>query len=123
ELAAARTRLFSPADLIRRLGQRLSVLTGGPRDLPERQQALRTTIAWSYDLLGPAEQALFRRLSVFSGGWSIEAATVVLASGDLTEFEIVDGLDALLDHSLIRGVDDARGEVRFGMFETIRDYA
>src|SRR5690606_10274403 len=60
ELAAARTRLFSPADLLRRLGQRLSVLTGGPRDLPERQQALRTTIAWSYDLLGPAEQALFR---------------------------------------------------------------
>src|SRR5690606_35964735 len=73
ELAAARIALFSPAELLRRLEHRLPHLTGGPRDLPERQQTMRDSIAWSYDLLTPAEQAVFRCLAVFSGGCTIEA--------------------------------------------------
>ena len=77
ELAAARTRILSPEAMLGRLGQALALLTGGPRDLPARQQTLRATIAWSYDLLGPAEQGLFRRLAVFAGGFGLEAATVV----------------------------------------------
>ena len=77
ELAAARVRLLPPATLLGRLGERLDVLGGGPVDLPERQRTLRATMDWSFDLLGPHEQAVFVRLGVFSGGWSLAAAEAV----------------------------------------------
>jgi predicted ATPase len=111
ELAAARVRLMTPDQLLARLGHRLSVLTGGARDLPERQRTLEATIAWSHDLLDPAEQALFVGLAVFSGGWTLEAAETV-AEADL------DLLESLVSKNLIR-FDDGR----FSMLETIREFA
>jgi predicted ATPase/DNA-binding XRE family transcriptional regulator len=122
ELAAARVPLLSPDALLRRLEQRLPLLTGGGADLPERQQTLRRTIAWSYDLLGPADQLLFRRLAVFAGGWTLEAAQAVCGGPDLSLQVVFDGLQMLLDSSLVRRLQ-ADGEPRFGMLDTIREYA
>lgn len=116
ELAAARIRLFSPQALLGRLEQRLELLTGGPRDLPARQQTLRNTIDWSHDLLVPDEQRLFSRLAVFAGGCSLEAAEAVC---DAT----LDSLDALVDNNLMRQVELTGGEPRFAMLESIRAYA
>ncbi len=110
ELAAARTSVLSPAQILDRLGQRLDLLTGG-RDADPRQRTLRATIAWSYDLLTPDEQALFRRLAVFAGGCTLEAAEAV-AGADL------DTLQSLVDKSLVRRTED-----RFWMLETIREFA
>ncbi len=110
ELAAASTRMLSPEQLLARLGQRLDLLKGG-RDAEARQQTLRATIAWSYDLLAPDEQALLARLSVFVGGWTLEAAEAVCGAE-------LDGLVALLDKSLIR-----RSGERYWMLETIREFA
>jgi predicted ATPase/class 3 adenylate cyclase len=120
ELAAARVRLLTPAALLARLEKRLPLLTGGPRDAPARQQTLRDAIAWSYDLLTAAEQALFRRLSIFAGGFSLEAAEAVANPG--AELNVLDGLDRLSEHSLLRPVAGAEGEPRFTMLETIREY-
>ncbi|HEU5102666.1 MAG TPA: tetratricopeptide repeat protein, partial [Roseiflexaceae bacterium] len=117
ELAAARIKLLPPAALHDRLHDRLGLLTGGPRDVPARQQTLRATIAWSYGLLTPAEQRLFRRLAVFVGGWTLDAAEAV--SGDAA----LDGLQALLDQSLIQQEVGVDGEPRFRMLETLREYA
>jgi predicted ATPase len=111
ELAAARVRVLSLPDLLDRLEQRLSVLAGGRRDLPERQRALRTTIQWSYDLCTEEEQTLFRRLAVFAGGATLPAIEEV-CGGDL------DLVESLVDKSLVR----SDGE-RFTMLETIREYA
>jgi predicted ATPase/DNA-binding CsgD family transcriptional regulator len=123
ELAAARSKLFAPQALLARLGSRLKLLTGGARDLPERQQTLRSTIDWSYNLLTTDEQLLFRRLGVFVGGCSVEAAEAVCnANGDLV-LEVLDGLGALLDDSLLRQEESLDGEPRFVMLETIREYA
>lgn len=124
ELAAARIKLLTPAALLGRLERRLSLLTGGARDLPPHQQTLRSAIDWSYDLLNASEQALFRRLAVFMSGCTLEAAEAV-ASLDAPAAErstMLDGLAALLDKSLLRqqGDDDAR---RFSMLETMREYA
>src|SRR6202043_549874 len=84
ELAAARVKVLSPSSLLARLASRLQLLTGGSRDLPQRQQTLRAAIDWSYDLLSPAEQKLLRRLSVFTGGCTLEGAEAVCdARGDL----------------------------------------
>ena len=110
ELAAARAKAFSSAQILERLEQRLPLLTGGARDLPERQQTLRATIAWSYDLLSDVEQRLFARLSVFAGGCTLDAAEEV-ADADL------DTLQALVEKSLVRVTDD-----RYWMLETIREY-
>ena len=121
ELAAARVKLLPPTALLKRLERRLPVLMGGARDLPARQQTLHNTIAWSFDLLSPDEQALFRRLAVFAGGCTFDAAEAVAnLSGEL---DLFDGLASLIDKSLVRQAAAPRGDPRFLMLETIRDYA
>jgi predicted ATPase len=123
ELAAARIKVLSPASMLTRLASRLRLLTGGARDLPERQQTLRATMDWSYDLLGAAEQKLFRRLSVFVGGCNLEGVEAVCdTKGDL-DLDLLDGVSSLLDKSLLRQIEQANGESRFVMLETIREYA
>jgi predicted ATPase/class 3 adenylate cyclase len=121
ELAAARVRLLSPQALLERLDRSLKLLTGGARDLPERQQTLRATIDWSYQLLDATEQRLFRAVSVFAGGFTLGAAAAVVAEED--EFALLDRLGALVEHSLVRRTGDAGGSPRFFLLETIREYA
>jgi predicted ATPase/class 3 adenylate cyclase len=123
ELAAARSKLFPPEALLARLKQRLDLLTGGARDLPARQQTLRNTIDWSYQLLTLQEQHLFRRLAVFVGGCSLEAAQAVCAADDTLESDILDGLEALVDQSLLQQGESSNGEPRLYLLETIREYA
>lgn len=125
ELAAARVRLFTPEAILERLDNRLTLLTGGGRDRPERQQTLRAAIGWSHDLLDPSEQVLFRRLAVFSGGWTLEAAEEVVSAIDEPAIAVFDCLEVLNDNSLIRIEEDADDELsgpRFVMLQTIRDY-
>ncbi|MDF3015381.1 MAG: adenylate/guanylate cyclase protein [Thermomicrobiales bacterium] len=120
ELAAARVRMLSPQAMLARLEQRLPLLTSGARDAPERQRTLRNTIAWSYDLLDPDEQVLLRRLAVFAGGASFEAIEAVAnPEGDL---DVFGGVERLLEHSLLRQEEDAEGQPRFTMLETIREF-
>ena len=124
ELAAARSRHLTPAQLQARLTKRLPVLTGGPRDMPPRQQTMRDAIAWSYDLLTDDEQALFRQLSVFVGGFTLDAAVAVArgmpARGSTSRSRAVDLVASLVDKSLIQREDEETG--RFGVLETIREY-
>ena len=123
ELAAGRSKLFSPQALLPRLRNRLKLLVGGAQDLPLRQQTLRGTIAWSYDLLEEAEKRLFRRLAVFVGGCTLEAAEAICnAHGDL-EIDVLDAVAGLVDKSLLRQETQADGEPRLLMLETIREYA
>jgi len=128
ELAAARTRLLPPHALLARLDNRLNLLTGGARDLPERQQTLRSTLDWSFSLLSPVEQVLFRRLGVFSGTFDLEAAEAIGASSrqagpDLVAgSEVIDTFGSLVHTSLVRA-DDRAGQRRFSLLETIREYA
>jgi predicted ATPase/class 3 adenylate cyclase/DNA-binding XRE family transcriptional regulator len=123
ELAAARIRMFSPETLLGRLSSRLGLLTGGPHDMPDRQQTLRRTLDWSYTLLDPAEQRLFARLAVFAGGCTLEdAQAVCLAAGDL-QIEALDGVGSLVRKSLLRRDEVSEGESRFVMLETIHEYA
>jgi predicted ATPase/class 3 adenylate cyclase len=122
ELAAARIRLFPLPALLVRLERRLPLLTGGARDLPARQQTLRGAIAWSYDLLEEPEKTLFRRLSVFVGGFTLEAAEALgSAQGDL-DTDVLDGVASLVDKSLLRKEAEVKGEPRFSMLETIREF-
>lgn len=123
ELAAARTKLLPPSALLERLQSRLHLLTGGALDLPERHQTLRSTIDWSYDLLTPAESRLFRRLSVFAGGCTMEAAEAVCNSARDLGIDLVDGLTALVDQNLMQRVDCDEAEPRFAMLETMHEYA
>jgi len=123
ELAAGRSKLFAPQALLSRLRNRLKLLVGGAQDLPLRQQTLRGTIAWSYDLLGQDEKALFRRLAVFVGGCTLEAAEAVYtAQGDLL-IDVLEAVAALVDKSLLRQETQADGQPRLLMLETIREYA
>jgi excisionase family DNA binding protein len=128
ELAAARIAVLPPAALLARLNRRLPLLIGGPRDLPARLRTMRDAIAWSYDLLSPAEQALFRHLSVFVGGFNLEAAEWVTgpeASGDRREAETPSALDlvsSLVGKSLLQRMNENDQEPRFTMLETIREY-
>jgi predicted ATPase len=123
ELAAARSRLFSPAALLARLEARLGLLTGGPWTLPERQQTLRGAIDWSYHLLAPGEQQLFWRLAVFRGGCSLDAAEAVCnAAGDL-RIDVLTGVQSLADKSLLRLHVGRDNEPRLVMLETIQEYA
>jgi predicted ATPase len=120
ELAAARVRILSPQQMLTRLGSPLHFLTGGIRDLPARQQTLRNTIVWSYDLLDEEEKILFRRFAVFVGGCMLEAAEAICAiEGDL---DVLKALEALIDHNLLTQYK-TKGEPRFIMLETIREYA
>ncbi len=129
ELAAARVKVLPPALLLERLtAARLRVLTGGARNLPRRQQTLRKTITWSYDLLSATEQAWFRRLGVFSGSWSLEAAEAMMQdeTADLTDAvsdSPLDMLERLVDNSLLVRLPFADEEARFTMLETLREYA
>ena len=123
ELAAARTRLLSPQAMAPLLSSRLALLTDGPRDLPARQRTLRDAIGWSYDLLAPEEQALFRRLTLFARGFTLDAALSLNAALDGTlPTAYLDRIASLVDKSLLRQSEDEEGESRFGMLETIREY-
>lgn len=119
ELAATRTKLFSPSALLARLERRLPFLTGGTRDAPARQRTLEAAIGWSYDLLNNAEKVCLARLGVFWGGWTLDAAEAVC--GD--EVDTLNTLASLVDHSLAQSVHSESGEVRFTMLETIREFA
>ncbi len=124
ELAAARVKLLPPQALLARMSQRLAVLTGTSRDLPTRQQTLRNAISWSYNLLDAAEQRLFRRLSVFVGGCTlqaIEAIYTVLDNEDEAG-QVLDRVASLVDKSLLQQVEQEGEEPRFVMLETIREY-
>jgi predicted ATPase/Tfp pilus assembly protein PilF len=124
ELAAARSKLLAPQALLARLSRRLPTLTGGARDLPARQQTLRGTIDWSYNLLSSDEQALFARFSVFVGGCTLQAAEAVCVAGSTLGLDILDDLASLLDKSLLRQEENpAGGEPRYMMLETLREYA
>jgi predicted ATPase/transcriptional regulator with XRE-family HTH domain len=136
ELAAARIRLLSPEAILPRLAHGLTLLTGGRRDLPPRQQTLRGAIAWSYDLLPAAKQRLFRRLSVFIGGATLDAAEAVchddpksraepalsVAKGQAARVDLLDAIASLVDSNLMRSEELLVGEPRFWMLETIREY-
>jgi predicted ATPase/class 3 adenylate cyclase len=122
ELAASQVRIFSPQAILTRLERHLPMLAGSSRGRPERQQTMHDAIAWSYDLLEAPERRLFARLSVFPGGCSLEAAQAVCEPGDLG-LPILDGLAALVEKSLIRPIETADAQPRFGMLETILEYA
>ncbi|HYI26069.1 MAG TPA: LuxR C-terminal-related transcriptional regulator [Thermomicrobiales bacterium] len=119
ELAAARVTVLPPPALLARLDQGFDLLSGGPRNAPLRQRDMRATVAWSYNLLPAAEQVLFRRLGVFVGGFTLDAAATVANDGH----DVLAGVSALLDASLVQRIDYAEGEPRFTMLETIREYA
>jgi predicted ATPase/serine/threonine protein kinase len=144
ELAAARVKLLRPQAMLSRLDHSLTLLTGGPRDLPARQQTMRSAIAWSYDLLDAGERLLFSRLSVFAGGATLEAAEAVCGADQGLEnvdgqtgiegqtdpasvgdpaTEVLDGIASLVDKSLLAQKEQASGESRFRMLELVREYA
>jgi predicted ATPase/class 3 adenylate cyclase len=120
ELAAARIKALPPAALLTRLEQRLPLLTGGGRDLPTRQRTMRDALAWSYDLLAAEEQALFRRLAVFAGGFTLAAAEAV--AGADAEGNVLDGVVALVEQSLLRPLPGLDDEPRYQMLETVREF-
>jgi len=120
ELAAARVRLLPPQEMLHRLDSCLEFLKGGVRDLPSRQQTLRGAIDWSYDLLSDDEKTLFQRLAVFVGGCSLEAAEALNKAG--SGLDVLSGLEGLVDKNLLLG-SEVDGHPRFGMLETIREYA
>ena len=142
ELAAARVKVLSPRAMLSRLEHRFVLLTGGPRDVPARQQTLRGAIAWSHDLLSEAEQVLFRRLAVFAGGFTLASAEAVgtggfeggetgataTVSGEQPGEAVLNDLETLVDHSLVRLLDGEGGDgsdadgPRFAMLETVREY-
>jgi predicted ATPase/DNA-binding NarL/FixJ family response regulator len=120
ELAAARLKVLTPGELVFRLSSRMAVLAGSTRDVPARQRALRNAIAWSYDLLDPGERALFRKLSVFAGGWTLaDVASVCAVNGD----DALAMVESLLDKSLIRRLPGDEETAEFSMLESLREYA
>jgi predicted ATPase/class 3 adenylate cyclase len=124
-LAAARMRVLPPQQLLARMERQLPLLVGGARDVEARQQTMRNTLVWSEDLLEPAERTLFRRLAVFVGGWTLEAAEAVCAEPDGAAplgVGVLEGLEALVDHSLVQPVD-VDGKARFRLLYVVREYA
>ena len=122
ELAAAKIRVLSVEQIARRLNDRFRLLTGGSRTVLERHQTLRAAIDWSYNLLSPPEQVLFQRLSVFVGGWTLEAAEAVCEGGSISSEEVLQLLEQLIHKSLVIK-EEEHGESRYQMLETIREYA
>src|SRR5215212_7998467 len=123
ELAAARIKVLSPQKMLARLSNRLKLLTGGARDLPERQRTLRSTIEWSYGLLEEGEKVLFAKLGVFAGGRTLEAIEAICDLEDDLPVDVLDGLASLVDESLLKQEEGVGGEPRFVMLETIHEYA
>jgi len=122
ELAAARVKVFPPRSILSRLAKRLDLLTGGPRDLPGRQQTLRAAIDWSYELLDESERKLFRRLSVFRGGGTLEAIEAVCNAREDLGMDVLEGVTSLCDKSLFLRMDGDEDDPRFTQLETIREY-
>ena len=120
ELAAALVKMLPPQALLKRIEKRLPLLTGGARTLPARQQTMRNTIAWSHDLLSPEEQTLFRRLAVFAGGCTLEAAEAVVNQEGTQD--VFAGIASLVDKSLLRQEEGTEGEPRFRTLETVREF-
>lgn len=121
ELSAARLRVFSPAQLLERLADRLKTLVGGPQDLPQRQRALRSTIEWSYNLLDTEERAFFEHMAVFRGGCTLDAIEAIFSpSPAYDNWEL---LESLIKKNLVVQSEGSDGQMRFGMLETIREYA
>jgi predicted ATPase len=123
ELAAARSSVLSPEQIAARLVDRFAVLVTGSRTAPARQQTLRATIQWSYDLLTPAERRLLERLAVFAGGWTLEAAEAVCASDEIAPEATLDLLSGLVGKSLVQAEPQANGTIRYRLLETVRQYA
>jgi predicted ATPase/class 3 adenylate cyclase len=123
ELAAARVRVFPPSRILERLGHSLDLLTTGGRDVPERQRTLRGAIGWSYDLLPPEEQVLFRRLAVLVGDWTTESAEGIADTDRSLGIDTFDGLTSLVDKSLLRIVPTDHGDPLFGRHAFVREYA
>lgn len=121
ELAAARIRVLTPWQLRERLG--LALLKGGSPELPERQRTMRATISWSYDLLSPEEQSLFRQLGVFVGGWTLVMAEAVCGPGEDLGLAVLDGLESLVDKSLVQRLPEVSDAPRFAILETVRAFA
>jgi predicted ATPase len=126
ELAAARTKIMSPDEIALRLNDRFDLLTSGSHTALPRHQTLRATIDWSYDLLSEPEKALFRRISVFVDGFTLEAAEAVSIGGDVTKSQVIYLLRGLVAKSLVTVVvssENLNGEKRYKMLKTIREYA
>ena len=123
ELAAARVKVLSPEQITNRLDDRFRLLTGGARTALPRQQTLHALIDWSYDLLSENERLLLGRLSVFAGGWTLEAAEEVCAGNEIESFDVLDLLSQLVNKSLVVVEKSKSGETRYRMLETIRQYA
>jgi predicted ATPase/DNA-binding CsgD family transcriptional regulator len=123
ELAAARVAHLPLPAVLARLDQRLTLLTGGPRDLPARLQTMRDAIAWSYDLLSTGEQVLFRQLGVFVGGFSLEAATAVATGIGIPGENVLDSVASLVDVSLVQAINGTSAEPRYHLLETLREFA
>jgi predicted ATPase/DNA-binding CsgD family transcriptional regulator len=123
ELAASRVTTLSPAEILPRLEDRFRLLTGGSRNAVERHQTLRAAIDWSYDMLDPSERTLLQRLSVFVGPFSADAAEEICAWAPLDGIGVLDGLQRLVDKSMVQADADSSGELRFRLLETFRDYA
>ena len=122
ELAASRTAVLNPSAMVRRLERRLPLLTGGPRDLPERQQTLRATIGWSYELLSREERTLFRRLAALIGGFTVDAAAAVCDPHRELRIDILDRISELAGNSLVHTIETQTGDPRFGMLQTVREF-
>ena len=122
EMAAARTKVLSPEALLARLTLRLDLLTSGASDLPARLHTMRDAIGWSYDSLSGSDQAVFRRLAVFRGGFTLEAAETVAVENRSDRLSFLDALTMLVDHSLVRHDETPGGEDRFSLLETVREF-
>jgi predicted ATPase/DNA-binding XRE family transcriptional regulator len=122
ELAAARVRHLPPTEILSHLKRRFSILTGGPVDLPARQQTMAATVAWSYDLLGSTERRLLEALSVFAGGWTFQSAAAVCPQ-EASEGELLERLSRLVDSSLVLRHDGEDGEPRYRMLDVVQEYA